>query len=137
MEPDHKAQREPIEIPPEFTQGRETSRDPSVRQSYRYRTISHGRGFGKRVRAAAATQMHEDQYARPEPTSRTRRDVGPFCRATVGHVVWRAVPSWHQQRTPSTDAQAFHRTKSPPWIRKRKARRKAQLQKASRKLNRG
>lgn len=104
MEPDHKAQREPIEIPPEFTQGRETSRDPSMRQRYRRATV---------------------------------RDVGPFCRATAGHVVWRGVPSWHQQRTPSPDAQAFHRTKSPPWIRKRKARAKAQLQKASRKLNRG
>jgi hypothetical protein len=74
--------------------------------------------------------------ARPEPTQRTRRDVGPFCRATTGHVVWRGVPSRFQVRTPSPDAQAYHKTKSPPWVRKRKARAKAQLQKASRKLNR-
>lgn len=63
-----------------------------------------------------------------KPTSRTQHArSGAFVRAMAGHTVWRDVPSWLQQREPSNEAAVWHATKSPLHIRKRRARRKAQL----------
>lgn len=97
-------------------------------------------GFSKRARAAAATQMQMFQVERPvAPTSRAKPAERPvsFPRATAGHVVWRDVPSRFQVREPSRDLATLKATKSPPWVRKRKARAKTKLAKASRVANRG
>jgi hypothetical protein len=117
---EHKAQREPIEIPPEFTQGKETSRGPSVRHHYR-------RGRMLQVERPVA------------PTSRAKLAERALSlpRATAGHTIWRDVPSRFQVRSPSKELATLKATQSPPWSRKRKARAKAKLAKVSRKANRG
>jgi hypothetical protein len=130
MDNEQKAQQEPVEIPEHLRQAE------AVAQSPRFVHVQHGRGFGKRqrMRLAGGQLWRERQI---EPTSRTQqRSNGALVRATAGHTVWRGVPSWLQQREPSSEAAVWHATKSPLHIRKRRARRKAQLQKASRRRNR-
>lgn len=116
---EHKAQREPIEIPE------------------RFRQVQSGRGFGKTASQRAAGGLL--QVERPvAPSSRSKPATAALSvpRASSGHVVWRDVPSWLQQREPSREPALVHATKSPPWVRRRKTRVKARLQKASRRANR-
>jgi hypothetical protein len=69
--------------------------------------------------------------------AKPRGSLASFPRATAGMVVWREIPSWHQKREPNSAAALLSPTKSPPWVRKRRARAKSKLQKASRVANRG
>lgn len=106
-------------------------------KSPQFQQIQHGRGFGKTARMQAATRML--QVERPvASTSRAKPASRPvsFPRATAGMVVWREIPSWHQKREPNSAAALLSPTKSPPWVRKRKARAKTKLAKTSRKANR-
>lgn len=123
MEDEQRAQREPIEIPPELSRDQRKGKPKP------------GRVERKPLRAASGML----RVQRPiRPTSRTQATRAPlsYPRSTAGHTVWRDIPSWHQVREPNGAHAIVSATKAPPWVRKRKARAKAKLQKASRRLNR-
>lgn len=122
-------QREPIEIPPEL-----------VREIRPGKPSRSGRVLRRPVRDAVRPQSGLLQVERPvAPSSRSKpaQRLLSVPRASSGHVVWRDIPSWYQQREPSREPALVHATKSPPWVRRRKARTRARLQKASRRVNRG
>lgn len=97
------------------------------------------------ARTARGDERTAPPSARREPKTSSSARMGhghhrgerPLIRSTSGHSTFRGVDSTWQQREPSHDAAVIHLTQSPPWVRKRKARRKTQLAKVSRRVNRG